>query len=268
MANSIVRNKLRARIDGALGEISSSDEIDHTGIRGGAAESAVRELIGDLLPKWAEVGTGKVIDRLGGQSRQIDTALYSSFVLPPVLVHKAGDDLLIPVEACISTVEIKSKLTATELQKAIDNAISVKSLDHIRTRDENGHVDPPRSPTCCLLALSSDLSEDGKTELKRYLDRDAKSRIDPALNMICVLGRGIWLFGASKFSTHWQYTPASNEHDEIIDFLSVLANSVPHWRKQAVHIAAGHYFIEPRPFRRLYDNGRTTHFDSQGKVVQ
>jgi hypothetical protein len=202
MANGILREKLKTRIASALAEVASASDIEHIEMRGDVAEHAFRELIGDLVPAWAKIGTGKIVDAQGGQSLQIDTAMYSPFVLPPILVHKKGDDLLIPVEACISTVEVKSRLNAAELRRAIANAHFVRALSYVGAPHRQQKAMAANGPTCCLLALSTDLAADGKSELERYIEQDPQAMRTPALNMVCVLGRGLWLFGASGL---WQY---------------------------------------------------------------
>ena len=266
MASDLLRNMLKERVRSLLGLARASKGLSHSGMRGGVAEQAFRALVGEVLPSWAKTGSGKVIDIYGGQSNEIDLAVFSSFVMPAIFVHREPGDQLIPIETCINTVEIKTTLNATELKKAIANARSVAALRH--KDDAAAQATPVTSRTSsALFALGSDLPGDKrKTELARYLEHDSNAFVRPALSAICVAGRGVWLFrqGTPNF---WQFTPANTDNDEVIDFLSLLSNGILAWMGRAAEVRFGQYAIDPRAHRRHFEDGQCHEMDPRARVI-
>jgi len=258
MAHPSVRSLLKGAVKKAIEDVRASKGVEHTGIRGDVAEASVRELLQKLLPSWATVGRGKIIDTQGGQSLQIDVAVYSSFVMPGILLQSQLDQQLIPVEACINTVEVKTALNAGELAEAVRNADSVHSLLH---KDDIPCQAPPVTsrPSCALFAFGSDLKGVGRTELDRYVVADPDAFDDPTLRALCVIGSGIWIFQPGS-PDRWQYTPANEDHDEVIDFLSVIANGVLPWMGRAADVRVGEYAIEPRPCTAIFADGTRESF--------
>ena len=258
MAHPLVRSLLKGAVKKAIEDVTASRGVEHTVMRGDVAEASLRELLQKLLPSWATVGRGKIIDTQGDQSRQIDVAVYSSFVMPGILLQSKLDQQLIPVEACINTVEVKTTLTAGELSAALQNADSVHSLLH--KDDIPCEARPITSrPSCALFAFGSDLKGVGRTELDRYIDADPGAFDDPTMRALCVVGSGIWIFQPG--SPHrWQYTPANEDHDEVIDFLSVIANGILPWMGRAADVMAGQYAIQPRHYTAIFADGTRTSF--------
>ena len=64
-----------------------------------------------------------------------------------------------------------------------------------------------------LLALDSDLTPQGKTELERY--NAITSGGEPPLRSICVATRGYWFFA----DTIWHHVKADAEHSEVVSFI-------------------------------------------------
>jgi hypothetical protein len=254
MANPLVRDLLKEAVKTAIGRIKASKGVAHTGLRGDVAEASLRDLLQSLLPSWATVGRGKIIDTQGAQSRQIDVAIYSSFVMPGILLQSNLDHHLIPVEACINTVEVKTTLNADELRAAVENARSVRKLLH---KDDIPRAARPVTsrPSCALFAFGTDLKGKSRTELCRYIEEDAGAFEDPILRALCVVGSGIWIFQPGD-PHRWQHTPANEDHDEVIDFLSVVANGVLPWMGRAPNVMAGEYAIQPRPYTAIFKDGQ------------
>jgi len=77
-----------------------------------------------------------------------------------------------------------------------------------------------------FFAYGSDLVTDGETELERYRGLDAKADSDPALQGICVVGRGYWICSGAEPGC-WMTSETRGEHEEVIDFLGGIVNSLP-----------------------------------------
>jgi hypothetical protein len=106
--------------------------IPHTGERGIANENALRNLLVKFLPKRYNIGSGIVIDKDGSCSKQIDIIIYDSDFHPELFSQGAAASLF-PVDVVYATVEIKTKMTKDQMNKAIENVASVKRLNFIKS---------------------------------------------------------------------------------------------------------------------------------------
>jgi hypothetical protein len=117
-----------------------------------------------------------------------------------------------------------------------------------------------------LFAFDTDLSI--KSELDRYLERDSQGWTQPLINSICVLGKGLWFHRLSLSEQVWQHAPPTQNRDEVVDFLCVLANGVPEWVDLSPRVVAGQYFIKGRPFEFQYSDGRKQTFNADGSIAR
>ncbi len=97
MANPIFRQRAIDLVRGAIREAQSASLLDHSGLVGRVREIVVNNLVKPFLPSAFDVGTGKIADSKGFQSRETDLVIYSKAVLPPVLYSER--DGVFPAEA-------------------------------------------------------------------------------------------------------------------------------------------------------------------------
>jgi hypothetical protein len=115
-------------------------EIDHHGQAGEAREFALRSVLEEYLPQRAPVGTGFVIDALGGQSRQMDIVIYDRTSTP---VFDVSGKKYYPCETVLAVGQVKTAITSTDrLTDALENIASVKTLD----RSNDGRAMPITGP--------------------------------------------------------------------------------------------------------------------------
>jgi hypothetical protein len=266
MPNRIFRDRLIARIEGARAEYLASASLDHPGSVGRAREIALNQLLMPIVPGYVQSVTGHIADHRGKQSGQIDVVLYDSRILAPVLFDATFG--VVPAEACLFAIEVKSKLDATKLKAAAEGAHSVAELECRCPRPplEGKDVPPPpgrasalrgmlESPEApfmpilsALFAFDSDLSPGGMNELDRYFECDPQARHLPSIWALCVFGRGFWRFNPRE---GWTECPPTARHDEVVDFLGVLVNSLPLIAASRGQPAWGRYVIEDRPTRLI-----------------
>lgn len=111
-------------------------DLPHAGERGGIRERRVSDFLARYLPKRYGIGTGHIIDNAGKLSGQTDIVIYDqqNGVVLPI------DDYysLFPAECVYATVEVKSRLTASqsinedargELYRCSKGAAAIESLD-------------------------------------------------------------------------------------------------------------------------------------------
>ncbi|WP_449243994.1 DUF6602 domain-containing protein [Desulfobacca acetoxidans] len=234
--------RFRARIESLIWDAmriyNEAKKERHPGLVGLAREIAIEMLFRPLLPKTIGIGSGKIIDSYGGESRQMDIILHHTDILPAAMF---GDRLgLFPVESCLYAIEVKSTATAPNARKACEVANSIcnlkprpgfypclKSLPDGTTFLDTGIEGAGRYPNFGYFAFSSDLSSSGNEsrEIDRFLEYlGDKSHHAIHLVIICVAGSitSSW----SRQKQQWRHVPHSDKYDEIIYFLSSILNTV------------------------------------------
>src|SRR5579871_4136226 len=97
----------------------------HRGMRGDAREEAVREFLRRRLPGAFEICNGEVVDFLDRHSLQLDVMIYDKMRNSPMV---QGPPCLLPVEALLAAIEVKSVLSHEEMVKAYRTAASIYKL--------------------------------------------------------------------------------------------------------------------------------------------
>jgi hypothetical protein len=138
--------------------------------------------------------------------------------LPPILFD--GTNGVFPIEAVVATVEVKSTLDANELRTAHNSAKLVSSFAHAppvgqQMHDAEHHIE---HVIPYVLAFDTDLSPTGMSELDRY--KKLHTSDEPAIRGLCVVGRGFWTFGGSR----WHESQCSCSRGEVVGFVASLVN--------------------------------------------
>ena len=150
----------------------------------------------------------------------------------------AGTDC-IPFDACIHIIEVKSCLTAEELRKTIKTALQVsKMVTSLPGPASAWETLPSRAaasisiPTVfSIFAFDSDLAKGGKSELERFREvlisevPEGSTVPGYSIHDLSVVGRGYWKQPILSDACH----PAGSGHEEVIEFLTMAADSWPVW---------------------------------------
>jgi hypothetical protein len=102
-----------------------SDSFKHGSTKGAERESPVQGFLRHRLPSAFRIDKGEVVDLLGNTSPQAD-ALVSDGVRNFPLVD--GDSVILPAEALLVVVEVKSLLNRSEVEKILKAAKRFKDL--------------------------------------------------------------------------------------------------------------------------------------------
>jgi hypothetical protein len=258
MPNELFRRKAITLIEEAIRESEDASIVDHAVIQGDMREKALDNVLSYFLPKGFEVGTGKIIDHLDFQSSQIDLIIHNKGVLPSRLIGE--QEGLYPAESCFYAIEVKTTATAKDIRQAIAMAEELRKINYVRNyRGPMANlVYPSYLPIIpSFFAFSSDLSEGGKTELERYRECDPNFFGPCALSAMCVLGRGYWYFEDippqskdEESKRNWLFHPPTSDHDEVIDFLAGIINTIPDALVSRGQPRLGHYLMKERAVRR------------------
>jgi Domain of unknown function (DUF6602) len=165
----------------------------HRGLKGAAREKAVAE---NYLQEFLrlEVQTNlEVFDSAGGISRETDIALLD--VHTPRMFIKSG---LIPIEFVHGTVEVKSRLTRSELEDGIAKARIIKKMPKSALVEQSGAVtyitrlygnEYQYFPTVCVMfAYGSDMSIE--TAARSFDEIQADEPMEHRLDAVFVLDQG------------------------------------------------------------------------------
>ncbi len=164
--------------------------INHHGNRGSAREEELRRFFTERLPARFAVTEGEIVDTMGAVGPQLDLMFYDQGV---DFALNAGASSILPAEAVLSTVEVKSVLSQQEISKSIVAAQKLRALQPFG-RPLVGLDFAKAFPKSaryyhCLFAYQSDLTEDDWIE-KEY-HRFAQSCGDAHIfDAVYVLGRG------------------------------------------------------------------------------
>jgi hypothetical protein len=215
-----------SRIKKALEDSRAAEEYDNQVLKGRAREIFVSDILKPFLTKKFDVCTGHIIDNKNGHSKQIDTIIFDSRIIPPIMLTESEG--IIPYEGVLASIEVKTILDNSELKKSIENARSIKVLqpnfEEILKRNNIKHT-----PACYVFAFRSDLTQ--KSEQKRLEEQVKKSNsnsteIKVPISGLCVANR-CFLSCADAQTTppKFETTNHSEDYLNIVDFLISVVNT-------------------------------------------
>lgn len=110
-------------------------DLPHQGEKGGIRERRVADFLSMYLPRRYAIGTGHIIDSKGNISNQTDIIIYDALNGISLPVDRYYS--LFPCECVYATIEVKSKLTASdsstteyrgEIYKCVESTSQIKRL--------------------------------------------------------------------------------------------------------------------------------------------
>ena len=218
--NTAYHDMVLTRAQAAVGAARGVASLRHKGLKGTLREIVVRDLLRPFLPADIGVGTGEIITHDDHHSRQLDVVIYDKRILPPILLEEAVG--LFPIESALFAVEVKSTLTAGELQTSHESALELLEFTYLVGQyDEHGQPISAdvRNVVPLLFAFDTDLAPHENSEIERY-DK-VRGLGEPALRGICVVGRGLWLW---QDSGGWVKWPQTGELEEVVGFVAGIMN--------------------------------------------
>ena len=111
--HQIYQDLVCSRAIQTVGAARALKSVSHSGLKGALREVVVRDLLEPLLPPEYIIGSGQIISAYSQASGQTDIVVCDRRVLPPLLFDRVQG--VFPIEAVVATIEVKSRLTSTEL---------------------------------------------------------------------------------------------------------------------------------------------------------
>ena len=232
---------LRAKVTGAITDARAASCLTHSGVKGTVLEILISKLFKPLLPSDIGVGTGQIIEQHSGRlSTQMDIILYDKSIVPPILFDESTG--IFPIEAVLYTIEVKTKLNATELSVAHDSAKALtefKYLPGLKNADGSDRHHSIEKVRSVIFALNTDLSGKNLTEAERYEKIYKEKNDHPHIRAICVAGREYWFDNGE----YWINLTSVDDFDEILGFIGGVTNTYKTVAASRHMPSLGHYIV-------------------------
>ena len=253
--DNILSSLISAKIGGILKQAEELDDIPHEGLRGRFRELLVAGILEPLLPPTCAVLHGTVIDSKGERFRPIvtdkekkktedDVLVVDKEVLPSF--HFSAGEGIVPLEAVLARIEVKTELNSTNLKDALSGARQFRRL----------HLEFPPTPQGQALqgifAFRSDLTKKSEyARLKEALAHDPPDSVQPEVQGICVVRRGFWYYGPREKdgADAWRSIRADKSHSEVLSFIGGLMNTLPEIRAARKPARLGTYIVNTDSLR-------------------
>jgi hypothetical protein len=166
--------------------------IAHKGIKGTKREDAFRNFLAERLPKRYGVASGEVVDQLNTIGPQLDVLVYDQtrdFSFSDGTIH------VLPAEALLVSIEVKTKLDANEIRKCCEAARKLRTLKPFKVAlggKDLGAENTNARYLHCVFAYETDLVDSPswlKTEAQRFASHTSAE--EHLIDNVYVLRRGL-----------------------------------------------------------------------------
>ena len=185
--------------------------LTHAGSKGTANEEAVARVLREHLPDSIGITSGQIIDTQGNSSKQIDIILYDASRTPIIYTSADKTTQVLPIEGVIAAVEVKTRVTVSDVPSIIANMQSVKMLKRSAYVPQSlttvfnlyGQSYPYFPTVCSLFAFEVDNLESFGSALG---DLTIFDPVDQRVDMACLLNKGV-LLNADQAADRYTHTP-------------------------------------------------------------
>lgn len=210
----------------------AAEAYKHAGTRGQVRETSLVDFLNKTLPDKFRAIDGEVVDAAGQTSGQIDVIIFDATANMPFPRFHADDPHILPAEALLATIEVKSRLTKDRVNEAVDGLKRITALQPFggdwasAPRRGSGPSGHPRVFTS-VFGYTTDIV-DGPTwpasELKRFRESCAAKDVPcEYLNRVVVLDRGTLLPAEGSSLTaasEEDAVPLADWYFHLINFLN------------------------------------------------
>lgn len=196
----IVNNRFAAALN-RFGAAFLETSAVSPGIKGAKREDALRAFITERIPKRYGVATGEVVDQLNTSGPQLDVLVFDQ---TRTFSFSDGDIQVLPAEALLASIEVKSKLNATEVEKSCIAARKLRTLRPFGA--QLGGRDIGATPGAgkraryfhCVFAYATDLKQEDWLEHEAGRFRKSEINGEHLIDAVYVLKRGVLNLSADK----------------------------------------------------------------------
>jgi hypothetical protein len=175
-----------------------SASLRHAGMKGASNEEIIRGFLRHYLPGRYALGQGKIVDFSGKESKQVDIIIFGATNAAPLYVDDIN--IVIPIESVYAVLEVKTTLVRRALTEAVNNILSVHSLDmpeeYALVRGGAVSKSRPRNyyPKGFVLAVDGGRSTSIASLFKQYVEFVRKQEIGfPVIICCAILNEGYFI---------------------------------------------------------------------------
>lgn len=251
--NEAIESVLDEAEKNLLAAFRKSQDTKHSGLKGDARATKLINFLELRLPKaFGIINKGEVVDYRDRRSGELDIIIYDK-VRNALL---SEDPYWVPAEALLAYIEVKSKLTAAELEKSYEGARKIDTLRPFKQSysligdNVNESEDDKMQLRCfrTIFAYSTDLNDDDwmNKEWGRIKDlmKTGKFKLE-SIDRILILNRGlinppsstgIDVDNITSFFQQWyinlvNFLTRENGRRDAIDWQLYTKKKIPGWRK-------------------------------------
>ena len=217
MERTLIQKYSSSIIRGLVERSLDLSKLDHRVTKGELRELFVSNTLKAFLTKQFDIGSGIIINQKGKQSNQTDIIIYDNRILPPFI--KEQQIGVYPAESVIATIEIKSKLTKSELLKSEESA--KKLLEIVYNPADSIYEDFKYfRPLCSTIGFYGSGARElsNKNKGKGWLEKQIKY-----LKLIGLINRYSWI----KMTKGWVYCAHDKyTNEETKRFIAVLLDNI------------------------------------------
>jgi hypothetical protein len=192
----VFESGFKAALHEFIAEFLKSADFQHALSKGEGREIPIQRFFRDHLPEAFGVAKGEAVDIRGRRGPQLDVMIFNK---TRNFAFYNGALKILPAEALLASVEVKSLLSKSELESSLKAAKRLNELRpfgrHLSVRRRDGKpADNKARFFHCIFAYDSDLKAEGWLE-QEYLRlsgvaRDLKAE-QGLIDRIYVLNRGL-----------------------------------------------------------------------------
>jgi hypothetical protein len=168
--------------------------VGHSGIKGTKREDAFRLFLEQRLPRRYGVASGEVVDQLNTVGPQLDVLVFDQ---TRDFSFSDGNIHILPAEALLVSIEVKSKLNANEVEKSCNAARRLRALRPFKLPLAGNDIGTGNESKTlarylhCVFAYETDLVEPTwlQSEAKRFRAYCANG--EHLIDNVYVLNRGL-----------------------------------------------------------------------------
>lgn len=256
--NEYFKKNLTNRIHKALMDSETASGIEHPYLSGKLREIVLHQLIEPLLNRQYSIGTGKIIDYRGEQSKEVDLCMYSNNLLPPFFFSEKDSLGIFPIESVLGCIEVKTTLNKITLEDAytkfkfIEDNLQTTGGFHDVNENPMAHIFV--KPKYSVFAFRTDTKYTPESILKLYSKIDPDWNDNPLITSICLANNG-WICYTIKGWLHMPFNEQTKVNEEIIGFLCATIHDLPRTEHNRGIPRIGYYLSDPSTMGR-FRNGK------------
>lgn len=199
--SDLIKRYATGQVKALIEKAESIKGIEHDVTKGTLRELFVTDLLSPFLSSQFSIGSGIIINQRGTQSHQTDLIILNNHILPPFI--KEQHIGVYPAECVVATIEVKSRLTKKELEKAEQDATHL--YNSVYNEAETNTPTVMYKPLCAVFGFYGS----GTKELsKENNGRQWLTRQERNLRYFCVAKKFSWI----RIQGQWVWEEGNSLH--------------------------------------------------------